>query len=103
MLVTWALMIDSLGTRTMRLSKVRSFTDSRSMDRTNPLCPSMVMRSPTTKGRSASRNNPLMRLEAEVWEAKPRATVRMPAAPSNTLRLKPSWFRVAAKVTKARP
>ena len=93
-LVTWVLMIVSLGMRTSRLSKVRSLTESRSMERTSPAVSPTLMMSPTTKGCSAIRNSPLIRLEAEVCEAKPRATVRMPAAPSSTLRLTPSTRRV---------
>ena len=62
---------------------------------TSPVWLSMRITSPTTKGRSTIRNRPLIRFEAEVCEAKPMATVRMPAAPRSTLSFSPRTFRQA--------
>ena len=58
------------------------------------------MVSPISKEPSPMRNNPLIKLDAEVCEAKPKATVKIPAAPKNTLSLKPASLRLA--ITKIR-
>jgi hypothetical protein len=60
------------------------------MESTSPVTSPTRIMSPTSKVRSAIRNKPLIRFDADVWEAKPIATVRMPAAPISTAKLKPS-------------
>lgn len=50
------------------------------------------MVSPTSNEPSPIKNKPLIKFDAEVCEAKPNATVKIPAAPKNTLSLKPASF-----------
>ena len=102
-LVTSDLIIVSFGIRTNKLSKVRSFTERRSTESTSPVVPFTRMMSPTAKGRSPSRKRPLITFEADVCEANPTATVRMPAAPSSTLRSNPSSMRAEAVNSPAMP
>jgi len=61
------------------------------------------MTSPTEKGRSPGGKSPLMTVDAEVCDAKPRATVGMPAAPSSTPRSNPSSMRDEAAKSPATP
>ena len=78
---------------------MRSLTESRSIESTSPCVEPMRMISPTAKAFSPSKNSPLMTFEADVCEAKPRATVRMPAAPRSTVRSKPT--SVSAEATNS--
>ena len=89
-MTTSVLMRVSLGIRTSLLSKVRSLTESMSMDSTIPVRAPTSITSPTTNDCSPMMKKPLMRFDTEVCDAKPRAIPRMPAAPSRGVSRKPS-------------
>ena len=59
------------------------------MDNTSPVILFTLIKSPTSKEPSPIKNKPLIKLETDVCEAKPIATVKIPAAPNNTPILKP--------------
>jgi hypothetical protein len=73
------------------------------MLRTSPVALPTVIQSPTVNERSPIKKMPLIRFDMLVWEAKPNATVRMPAAPKNTLMSMPPRCSAASVTRMASP